>query len=157
MDLSEFNTLKCLQWFDQLCELNLDSNNIDDHSEFPILQSLVHLSLSNNNICNLELFLEKSMTSFPKLQYLNILGNPICPLSINSKSERKLQQEIVGSISTARVINHKYVKSIRKKTRKAAEQTRMEWDPIGRIETYRFFDTSQRKQQGNKFIGNEQL
>ena len=83
LDKSEFSTLKCLQWFDQLCELNLDSNNINDESEFPFLQSLVHLSLSNNNICNLDSFLEKIATSFPKLQYINIIGNPLCPITID--------------------------------------------------------------------------
>ena len=93
---------------DQLKELIVDSNQLTDECDYPYLQSLMHLSISNNQICDLDRLMDKDgfarkyifiqilpsktnilvnqiklQTSFPRLQYLNINGNPVCPLLIN--------------------------------------------------------------------------
>ena len=113
----EFNTVQSelskmdFWWIrkkDQLKELIVDSNQLTDECDYPYLRSLMHLSISNNQICDLDRLMDKDgfarkyifiqflpsktnilanqiklQTSFPRLQYLNINGNPVCPLLIN--------------------------------------------------------------------------
>ena len=44
---------------DQLKELIVDSNQLTDECDYPYLQSLMHLSISNNQICDLERLMDK--------------------------------------------------------------------------------------------------
>lgn len=45
---------------DQLKELIVDSNQLTDECDYPYLQSLMHLSISNNQICDLERLMDKA-------------------------------------------------------------------------------------------------
>ena len=55
----------------------------NSHSIWPILYSLYNMGHIIWLICIIKTKLKKLQTSFPRLQYLNINGNPVCPLLIN--------------------------------------------------------------------------
>ena len=59
--------------------LNLDNNLLTELSPIPFLPKLRNLSLNNNLISNLELFVEKLVTSCPSLRCLSMINNTACP------------------------------------------------------------------------------
>ena len=59
--------------------LILDNNMISSVDNFPSIPSLQTLSLSNNNINNLSLFINSVKMKFPRLTSLNIFKNPMNP------------------------------------------------------------------------------
>lgn len=81
LDLShnQLSNLRGLECFMRLEELVLDSNCIDDNTQFPRLNRLQTLTLNKNKINNLENLICKLKTAFPGLKYLSLLGNHACP------------------------------------------------------------------------------
>eukprot|EP01084_Bolivina_argentea_P229151 386833_1 len=72
-----------LNLFFELRILQLDRNNIDDEliSTLPKLYKLQTLWLNNNNLWDLKRLLFVLKSQCPKLEYLSLLFNPLCPFT----------------------------------------------------------------------------
>eukprot|EP01105_Mastigella_eilhardi_P018957 TRINITY_DN4434_c0_g1_i3.p1 TRINITY_DN4434_c0_g1~~TRINITY_DN4434_c0_g1_i3.p1 ORF type:complete len:148 (-),score=49.69 TRINITY_DN4434_c0_g1_i3:352-795(-) len=82
LDLS-FNAItrvNNLDKFAQLVSLVLDNNQLGNINDFPSMPSLQTLSVNNNNIDDLDLFLDSFVDKFPNLTFLSMIKNPACPL-----------------------------------------------------------------------------
>lgn len=81
IDLSfcSLTSLKGLEQFTCLTEIILDNNRLTDDVSFPGTQNLSTLSLNKNLLKRLDSLLNKLSSSFPKLQFLSLLGNECCP------------------------------------------------------------------------------
>ena len=72
-------SLRGLEQFTCLTEIILDNNRLTDDVSFPGTQNLLTLSLNKNLFKRLDSLLNKLSSSFPKLQFLSLLGNECCP------------------------------------------------------------------------------
>jgi len=52
---------------------------IDGIQDFPRLEHVKTLSVNNNHISDLKLFLDSVQAAFPNLRFLSMLKNPACP------------------------------------------------------------------------------
>jgi Leucine-rich repeat (LRR) protein len=82
-----------LSLFTKVVSLILDNNLITENFTLPLLPSLDALSVNNNNIADIHVFLNNIglkkyfisnfyffvVSSVPKLKYLSTLNNPGCP------------------------------------------------------------------------------
>lgn len=75
--------LQFLSEFENLTSLNLDHNNIDDHTVFPHMPKLQLLWLNHNNIEELYPFIKNLYESVPNLRYLCLMGNKAAPSYLN--------------------------------------------------------------------------
>ena len=75
--------LQFLTEFENLTSLNLDHNNIDDHTVFPHMPKLQLLWLNHNNIKELYPFIKNLYESLPNLRYLCLMGNKAAPSYLN--------------------------------------------------------------------------
>jgi hypothetical protein len=82
LDLS-YNSLtsfKGINLFTCLNELILDNNNFeDDQLDFRMNLRLKTLSLNKNRLKNLYKLVHSIKSCFPNLEYLSLIGNPLCP------------------------------------------------------------------------------
>ena len=78
-----FRNLQFLAEFENLTSLNLDHNNIDDHTVFPHMPKLQLLWLNHNNIEELYPFIKNLHESVPNLRYLCLMGNKAAPSYLN--------------------------------------------------------------------------
>lgn len=78
-----FRNLQFLAEFENLTSLNLDHNNIDDHTVFPHMPKLQLLWLNHNNIEELYPFIKNLYESLPNLRYLCLMGNKAAPSYLN--------------------------------------------------------------------------
>lgn len=82
LDLS-YNSLtsfKNINKFTTLFELILDNNNLEDeHLKFALNLRLKTLSLNKNKLKNLYTLISSIKICFPNLEYLSLIGNPLCP------------------------------------------------------------------------------
>jgi len=87
LDLS-FNSMERfdnINHFTNLSELILDNNNFSDEQiVFKRNLRLKTLSLNKNKLKNLSKLVQKIQLSFPNLEYLSLIGNPLCPVSIQT-------------------------------------------------------------------------
>lgn len=88
LDLSnnQFKNLEKLEGYDQVHTLILDSNKFNSHSSLPKMYSVTYLSMIDNRIDNLSLFIDKIAEKFPNLRFLNLLKNPAAPNYFNEGS-----------------------------------------------------------------------
>ena len=88
LDLSfnRFENLDSLEGYDRIHTLILDSNYINSHSKLPKMHSIKYLSLVNNQIGNLSIFIDTIIQKFPNIRYLNMLKNPAAPNYLNDGS-----------------------------------------------------------------------
>ncbi|XP_075910928.1 leucine-rich melanocyte differentiation-associated protein isoform X2 [Petromyzon marinus] len=73
------SSLHGLDSFPALEELLLDSNELTEHVEIPVLPSLHTLTMNKNRVRELRPLLETLAVSTPALRYLSLLGNAACP------------------------------------------------------------------------------
>jgi len=81
LDLS-FNQLiniSNLNPFTHLISIVCDNNQLDGIQPLPHHVSLRTLSVNNNNISDLKLFIDNIVAAFPNLSFLSMLKNPACP------------------------------------------------------------------------------
>lgn len=81
-----FRNLQFLAEFENLTSLNLDHNDIDDHTVFPHMPKLQLLWLNHNNIEELYPFIKNLYESMPNLRYLCLMGNKAAPSYLNGGS-----------------------------------------------------------------------
>ena len=88
LDLSnnQFKNLDKLEGYDNIHTLILDSNKFNSHSTLPKIYSVTYLSMIDNRIVNLSLFIDKIANKFPNLRFLNLLKNPAAPNYFNEGS-----------------------------------------------------------------------
>jgi len=81
LDLSgnALDHLDFLEGFYQLDTLILDHNCLKESTAFPILESLLTLSVNSNLISRVDQFLDQICLKYPNLQYLSTLNNSCCP------------------------------------------------------------------------------
>jgi hypothetical protein len=70
-------------YFERLDTLILDHNRIGEMVMFPQKVTLTTLWLNFNQIGNLFPFADNLATSFPRLNYLSMMGNPAAPSFVN--------------------------------------------------------------------------
>ena len=70
-------------YFEHLETLILDHNRINENVVFPRITTLTTLWMNFNLIGNLLPFADNLAQSFPKLNYLSMMGNPAAPSFIN--------------------------------------------------------------------------
>ena len=70
-------------YFEHLETLILDHNRINENVVFPRITTLTTLWMNFNLIGNLYPFADNLAQSFPKLNYLSMMGNPAAPSFIN--------------------------------------------------------------------------
>ena len=70
-------------YFEHLETLILDHNRINENVVFPRITTLTTLWMNFNLIGNLFPFADNLAQSFPKLNYLSMMGNPAAPSFIN--------------------------------------------------------------------------
>ena len=97
MDLSHnfLVDVKELKNLTKLKHLKLDNNFLNDRSAFGYLQNLNILEMNNNKFVNLEKLVDKLSKAYPRLEYLSLLGNDLCP-AINQQSKYIKYQQIVA-------------------------------------------------------------
>ncbi|EGG14598.1 hypothetical protein DFA_10856 [Cavenderia fasciculata] len=81
LDLS-YNNIKKVENIGNLTKLStlvLDNNQLGSKNDFPSLPSLNILSVNNNNIDDLKVFIDSIKDKFPNLTHLSLLKNPACP------------------------------------------------------------------------------
>ncbi|XP_072940107.1 leucine-rich melanocyte differentiation-associated protein-like isoform X2 [Epargyreus clarus] len=84
---NNMETLKGLEHFTKLQELILDNNKLGDSINFPPLPFLRTLSINNNQITDLEGFINKICDCFPSLSYLSLLRNKACPNELSDRDK----------------------------------------------------------------------
>ncbi|CAK9823772.1 Leucine-rich melanocyte differentiation-associated protein [Anthophora retusa] len=75
--------LQFLAEFENLTSLNLDHNDIDDHTVFPYMPKLQLLWLNHNSVEELYPFIKNLYESVPNLRYLCLMGNKAAPSYLN--------------------------------------------------------------------------
>ncbi len=70
-------------YFEQLETLILDHNRVSERVVFPKSMTLTTLWLNFNQIGNLYPFADSLADSFPRLNYLSMMGNPAAPSFVN--------------------------------------------------------------------------
>jgi leucine-rich melanocyte differentiation-associated protein len=73
--------------FTNLTSLVLDNNELISQQTFPPIPSLNTLWVNNNNISDLEVFIESVVVAFPNITYLSMLKNPACPNQLIGKDQ----------------------------------------------------------------------
>eukprot|EP01112_Ceratiomyxa_fruticulosa_P010603 TRINITY_DN2814_c0_g1_i1.p1 TRINITY_DN2814_c0_g1~~TRINITY_DN2814_c0_g1_i1.p1 ORF type:complete len:279 (-),score=76.62 TRINITY_DN2814_c0_g1_i1:167-1003(-) len=88
LDLSNNNIsdLLVLKSFTKLQVLVLDSNKVNSHTKFPLLDKLHTLWVNSNCIENLTIFIDKLAENTPNLKFLSMLKNDACPNFFNGHS-----------------------------------------------------------------------
>ena len=81
--------LRCLRGLDRLTTLNLDSNRLHSHAQFPRLPNLRVLWVNKNDISNLSLFVENLAVSCPRLSHLSMMNNAAAPSYFNGGSRQE--------------------------------------------------------------------
>ena len=76
-----------LEPFQGLEKLNLDHNRLVNLNSFPQISSLKNLSLSYNNLNDIDMTMAAVFTCFPNLEHLNLLKNPCNPMFGASKAD----------------------------------------------------------------------
>jgi len=79
-----------LQRFVGLRELILDNNMLSE-LQLPLLPFLHTLSLNKNRVYDLDKFLDTLCKCTPRLDYLSLLGNPVCPNELMHGDEEDYQ------------------------------------------------------------------
>jgi len=94
LDLSYNSIVKLenLEKFGNLTSLVVDNNKLVSEQSFPNLEKLKTLSVNNNNITDLKLFLDNLSDKFPQLTYLSMIKNPACPNEITGKDSDDYQR-----------------------------------------------------------------
>lgn len=96
LDLSfnHIRSLDGLEYFKDLEELILDSNQLDDTISFPDLSNLHTLILNKNQITDVDVLISKVKGHLPNVTYISLLGNIACPneLSDLQKDEEDYQR-----------------------------------------------------------------
>lgn len=118
LDLS-YNSLtsfKGINLFTCLNELILDNNNFDDeHLDFRKNLRLKTLSLNKNRLTNLYKLINSIKTCFPNLEYLSLIGNPLCPgpilnsatsqIANKDSNQQNTTQSILPDAATATILS----------------------------------------------------
>eukprot|EP01061_Rhynchopus_euleeides_P042256 TRINITY_DN73770_c0_g1_i1.p1 TRINITY_DN73770_c0_g1~~TRINITY_DN73770_c0_g1_i1.p1 ORF type:complete len:229 (+),score=77.41 TRINITY_DN73770_c0_g1_i1:35-688(+) len=80
LDVSEnlLSDVAGLQRFASVKTLILDNNDIQNFEDFPLMSNLETLWINKNNIKDLDALLGHLQGNTPSLQYLSLLGNPVC-------------------------------------------------------------------------------
>ena len=82
-NLTFFRDPDFIVYFEHLETLILDHNRINENVVFPRITTLKTLWMNFNMIGNLYPFADNLAQSFPKLNYLSMMGNPAAPSFIN--------------------------------------------------------------------------
>ena len=111
LDLSnnELTNLLKLEGYDNIHTLILDSNNFNSHSILPKMLSITYLSLVDNKIANLSIFIDKLPVKFPNLKYLNLLKNPAAPNYFNEGSVDEYKDYrlyVINSLPSIKVVDY---------------------------------------------------
>ena len=80
--------LRCLNGLERLTTINLDSNQLDSHAQFPNLPNLKVLWVNRNKISNLSVFIENLSLSSPHLLHLSMMNNVAAPSFFNGGSRQ---------------------------------------------------------------------
>ena len=111
LDLSynQLTNLLKLDGYDNIHTLILDSNNFNSHSILPKMLSITYISLVDNEIANLSIFIDKLAVKFPNLKYLNLLKNPAAPNYFNNGSVDEYEDYrlyVINSMPSLKVVDY---------------------------------------------------
>ena len=111
LDLSnnQFKNLDKLEGYDNLHTLILDSNKFNSHATLPKMFSVTYLSMIDNRVANLSLFIDKIADKFPNLRYLNLLKNPAAPNYFNEGSADEYKDYrlyVINSMPNIKVVDY---------------------------------------------------
>lgn len=89
LDISynRFVSMDQLDLFPRLQSLTADNNALVAEQPFPANPNLRTLSVNNNEINDLQVFLDRVAEAFPNLTYLSMLKNPACPNPLIGKDQ----------------------------------------------------------------------
>ena len=113
LDLSSncLRLLKGLECFSLLQELILDDNQLADDVSFPRMNRLHTLSLNKNRLTKLDSLLIKLQVNLPKIRFLSLLHNPLCPDALCTSADRdeleyqRYRLRVVGQIAMLRFLD----------------------------------------------------
>ncbi|KAI6660571.1 Leucine-rich repeat-containing protein [Oopsacas minuta] len=111
LDLShnQITNIAKLDGYDNIHTLILDSNKFNSHSSLPKMHSLTYLSLVDNKIGNLAIFIDKIADKVPNLKYLNLLKNPAAPNYFNGGSAddyKDYRLYVINSMPNIKVVDY---------------------------------------------------
>jgi len=94
LDLSYNSIIKIenIDRFVNLTSLVVDNNQLESEQSFPTLEKLKTLSVNNNNITDLRVFIDNIKDKFPQLTYMSMIKNPACPNEITGKDSDDYQR-----------------------------------------------------------------
>lgn len=94
LDLS-YNSIEVMENIDRFANLTsliVDNNQLQSEQSFPYLEKLKTLSVNNNNITDLKMFIDNIKDKFPQLTYMSMIKNPACPNEITGKDSDDYQR-----------------------------------------------------------------
>ena len=111
LDLShnQLTNLSKLEGYNNIHTLILDSNNFNSHSILPKMLSITYLSIVDNEIANLSIFIDKLAVKFPNLKYLNLLKNPAAPNYFNEGSADEYKDYrlyVINNMPSLKVVDY---------------------------------------------------
>ena len=94
LDLSHNQLIKIenLEKFTKLASLISDSNFLCSEQPFPLIPTMTTLCVNDNDIKEIDVFLNIVKNSFPNLTYLSMLKNPSCPNYFIGKDQEDYQR-----------------------------------------------------------------
>jgi len=94
LDLSYNSIIKIenIDRFVNLTTLVVDNNQLESDQTFPFLDKLRTLSVNNNNITDLRMFIDNIKDKFPQLTYMSMIKNPACPNEITGRDSDDYQR-----------------------------------------------------------------
>eukprot|EP01129_Flabellula_baltica_P014688 TRINITY_DN7107_c0_g1_i1.p1 TRINITY_DN7107_c0_g1~~TRINITY_DN7107_c0_g1_i1.p1 ORF type:complete len:225 (+),score=36.72 TRINITY_DN7107_c0_g1_i1:26-700(+) len=93
LNFNQITVISNLESFVNLKSLVLDNNELSSGGhEFPVMTMLENLFVNNNNIENLETFLQCLEGKVPSLTYLSMLKNSCCPNYFTGKGSNDYQR-----------------------------------------------------------------
>eukprot|EP01083_Nonionella_stella_P099636 280137_1 len=101
-------SFRYLTVFSSLTTLQLDSNHLSDElfAYFPRLKRLNTLWLNNNNLRNLDHLLSILRSQCPRLEYLSLLFNPLCPFTEDDDEYHKYRHKVLSHLPSLKYLDN---------------------------------------------------
>jgi hypothetical protein len=119
---NNIKSLKHLEYFPHLETLQLDNNKLETLDDLPKMTHLKTLWLNNNSLADLNGLLKVLLKRCPRLSYLSLLRNPVCPsVYFDHGNESRYKRYRYTMLYTLKGLTYLDTTEVTKDERKEAE------------------------------------